>query len=115
MEEYKNIEKGELQSVDLDLNNTNILDVSRCDQFFKTCGTSQQFLIVNENIKVFKLVLTGGTLSSTPFLHATKAIDIVWESGAIADYNALSTNRLYVFIEKTYPSITLTLSLNVEQ
>jgi hypothetical protein len=113
--EYKNVINGEIQSVNLDLNDSNILDVSRVDQFIKTCSTNQDFLIVNENIKVFKLVLTGGSLNSTLFRHSSKQIEVIVEGGDLSNYDNSTTNRIYCFIEQTEPSIKITIVINVQE
>ena len=112
---YKSITVGELNSVDLDFNNTNILNISEVDQFIKTCSSGQQFILINETITVFKLVLTGGSLNSNLFIHSDKKINITEENGSLSDYDAAKINRIYVFVEKIFPTINLTISINVEE
>lgn len=111
---YNNVSYGEMESVDLDLNKSNILDLKYVDQFFKTCDTNQEFQITNLNVKTFKLVLTGGSLATNLFKCSGKEVEIIWEGGAITDYDNSTANRLYVCIEKIEPKIILTIVLNVQ-
>ena len=110
---YKKVQLGDIRGVDLDFENTNILDINSAEQFKKTCGTNQSFILENVTPKVFKMILTGGTLNSTLFASSKSPITVVWENGAAADYNPLVVNRLYVLVEELNP-IKLTISINVE-
>jgi hypothetical protein len=69
---YKNIQLGDIKSVNLDLNNTDIIDLKSGDQFIKTCSSNQSFIIFNPQQKNFRLLLTGGSINSTPFRISNK-------------------------------------------
>ena len=101
---------GEFRSLDLELDT--IIDLHQAEEFIKTCGTNQQLTLKNELNKFFDLILTGGSLHETLFLHATKTVSVIWENGVLEQYETSETNRLYCKVETiTDTTITITASL----
>jgi len=109
---YKNIQLGDIKSVNLDLNQTNILDFNSGDQFIKTCTNNQSFIIVNPQPKNFRLILTGGGLSNTLFRTSSKSTITIRGIESIAYYDASSINILTASIlEVREGSITMLISI----
>jgi len=109
---YKNIQLGDIKSVNLDLNDTNILDLNSGDQFIKTCTNNQSFIIVNPQPKNFRLILTGGGLSNTLFRTSSKSTITIRGIESIAYYDTSSINILTASIlEVREGSITMLISI----
>jgi len=94
---------------DLDAPDTNTLDLLEFDYYTKltTVIADQDFLIENEKLTYFKLELTGGTLDSTLFTHATKSVSTVWDAGVLEQYAPLLNNTLRFEVKAITPDIIL--------
>jgi len=109
---YKNIQLGDIKSVNLDLNQTNILDFNSGDQFIKTCSINQSFILVNPQPKNFRLILTGGSLNNTLFRTSNKSTITIRGVESIAYYDNASINIVDVSIlEVKENSITMLISV----
>lgn len=56
---YKNVIFGNIKSVNLDINKTNIIDLKFADQFVKIRSVNQSFILANPIVGNFRLILTA--------------------------------------------------------